>query len=90
MQTPYTLLMNLGGTPSPVHTPPTVVAEEVTNGYLAQGGVAGGYWLLTEYHENVLKTFSSDLRGLAPHPTNTPVAATPGSTSRRCTLLLFS
>src|SRR5262245_31089837 len=32
--TPITVPIALGGIPSPVHTPPIVVAEEVTNGYV--------------------------------------------------------
>ena len=34
LTTPIVLLMNLGGIPSPVHTPPIVAEEEVTKGYV--------------------------------------------------------
>lgn len=34
LTTPYTRPMCDGGTPRPVHTPPTVQLEEVTKGYV--------------------------------------------------------
>ena len=34
LTTPIVVPISLGGIPSPVHTPPTAVAELVTNGYV--------------------------------------------------------